>query len=213
MAERTVPKILNSALIPESTLAVATIGVAQIRNPAKRRHKPTQFFGQRIGAIDSSNPTLVAPRLHLEQRKSGNALLFPAVFLPTDADTDLPDLTATGLSDLPVTKDIPPQETDQTDTNHVLNINQDAFAPDDSSQILSKQYLHYDSDVNIVLPSTSDDQDSVSSWSVNDYADSDIDGRAIATIPHNEQNVFYGVQSTEFEKCFDCMPAENGHMY
>jgi hypothetical protein len=58
-----------SALVPsDSTLASATVGFEQQPSAHKRRHKPTQYFGTRVGGrgshiISSSNPTLMKHRL------------------------------------------------------------------------------------------------------------------------------------------------------
>jgi hypothetical protein len=86
-ASRALKKSFSALTPPDSTLASAKVGVKQQRLPHKRKHKPTQFFGTRIGGrgshiIASSNPTLTAPRLILEQRQYGNELLFPTGVLP-----------------------------------------------------------------------------------------------------------------------------------
>jgi len=75
----------------------------------------------------------------------------------------------------------------------------------------------YDSDVNIVLPTATDypGSDSSCDYADNDidYADDDVVGRVLANTDPTEYEGFYGVRSTEFEACFACLPADNGHLY
>jgi hypothetical protein len=76
--------------------------------------------------------------------------------VPNFTEPILPDFTESVLPDFIAMEITLPNGQEQTDTNHVININQDVFIPDGPNPILSEQHQFYDSNVNMALQQDSD---------------------------------------------------------
>ena len=197
-------------------MALATVGVVQQRLPNKRKLNPTQFYGTRIVGrgshiIASSNPTLAATNLILEQQQQqhDNELLFRTGVLLIKESSGTPNSNENSIPiDLTRMQNCV-SEQEQVDSGHVLNVNNDASVEDDVNLDNSAPDDHqaYDSDVNIVFSNAidnhaSDDHKSESSDDI-EFVDNCVAKSGIVSADQHLHAEFWGIRSNEFEVCFE----------